>query len=63
MSVNLDIERSNIVDHINGALSASRSLHQDLLIYLLEMALVEARTTSEPPSVLLRRPGRPSKRL
>lgn len=44
MQINRDLKLSRIVDMLTVARNSARALRDDMLIYLIEMALLDART-------------------
>jgi hypothetical protein len=57
--VNADVEQTRVLEHLNAALSSSHALKEDLLTYLIEMALTEARTAFDlKPMVTVIRNGK-----
>jgi hypothetical protein len=57
MVVNVDVEQTKIIERLTPALSLARTLGQDLLVYLIEVALLESKAAFEPPKVTVVRKG------
>jgi hypothetical protein len=45
-----DVLQTEVLDHLDAAVQSAKSLRQDLLVYLIEMALTEARAAFYGPS-------------
>lgn len=63
MSLNKDVEQAKVIEYLSAALASSQLLRRDLLEYLIDLALTEARTAFDPPKVVLVRKGQPRERL